>query len=322
MESSINTNNNEKYYGYWLEQWLAFTEPLVKISTFIRYRNSVKNHIEPFLGKYLVEEINTKLMESYIRNLMVNGRKDGKGGLCNKSILDILLIIKQTFRYVEAYEIPIGCNFSNVKIKSTYREMRVLSVGEEKLLAEYLIKNPDRRNLGVLLALYTGIRIGELCALQGKHILINEKVIKIEQTVQRLQKRNDRERTKTHLLVSVPKTSKAIRLIPLPEFLCFYLKVFSTGENDYWLSGAEDKLIEPRTMQNHFKRCIEKLEIKNANFHSLRHTFATRCVEVGFDLKSLSEILGHSSVKITMDRYVHSTLEQKRVCMEKIHLQI
>ena len=86
----------------------------------------------------------------------------------------------------------------------------------------------------------------------------------------------------------------------------------------YMLTCLEDYCIEPRTLQKQFKRILKETGIKETNFHTLRHTFATRCVEARFDIKSLSEILGHSSVNITMNRYVHPTMELKRQNMQRL----
>lgn len=196
--------------------------------------------------------------------------------------------------------------------------MRVLSPAEEKRLLSVLCRDVDRYKMGVFICLYTGIRIGELCALQWKNVSLGEKTIKIEQTMQRLQSVDFNAMQKTKIIVTEPKSYAAIRTIPLPEFVIDLIKPFACEPDAYLLSGDCDSVIEPRTMQNSFKLYLEEGCIEDANFHSLRHTFATRCVEAGFDLKTLSEILGHASVKITLDKYVHSSLQLKRNNMEKL----
>lgn len=123
---------------------------------------------------------------------------------------------------------------------------------------------------------------------------------------------------KTKIIVTEPKSKASVRTIPLPDFVINAIKPFLGSPNAYVLSGNCQEIIEPRTMQNRFKGYLEAGQISDANFHSLRHTFATRCIEAGFDVKTLSEILGHSSVKITLDRYVHSSMELKRSNMEKL----
>ena len=185
-------------------------------------------------------------------------------------------------------------------------------------LLSILFENFDRYKLGVFICLYTGIRIGELCALQWKNISFNEKTIVIENTMQRLQNDDPNSIFKTRIIITEPKSKASLRTIPLPDFVLKVIKPFVAAPNAYVLSGKCKSIIEPRTMQNRFKTYLKKGNIDDANFHSLRHTFATRCIEAGFDVKTLSEILGHSSVKITLDRYVHSSMELKRSNMEKL----
>ena len=172
--------------------------------------------------------------------------------------------------------------------------------------------------MGVFICLYTGIRIGELCALQWRDISFNEKVIVIGHTMQRLQNDDPNALNKTKIIITEPKSKASLRTIPLPDFVVHVIKPLAGLPSAYILSGECKTMIEPRTMQNKFKGYLDKGQISDANFHSLRHTFATRCIEAGFDIKTLSEILGHSSVKITLDRYVHSSMELKRSNMEKL----
>ena len=200
--------------------------------------------------------------------------------------------------------------------------MRVLNKTEEGRLIQILTASEDRYKLGVLICLCTGIRIGELCALQWKNVSFSEKTLRIECTMQRLQYENEDSTTKTRVIITEPKSFAALRTIPLPDFLLERMKPYHESPNAFLLSGECKKYIEPRTMQNRFKSYLMESEIDDANFHALRHTFATRCVEIGFDIKTLSEILGHSSVKITLDKYVHSSLELKRNNMEKLQYMV
>ena len=168
----------------------------------------------------------------------------------------------------------------------------------------------------MLICLYTGIRIGELCALQWDDISLEKKTLHIQKTMLRIQ--TDDENQKTKVVITPPKSSCSVRTIPVQDILVEYLARFEEGPDAYLLTGSAEKYIEPRTMQNRFKSVLNKCGIHSANFHALRHTFATRCVEAGFDVKSLSEILGHSSVNITLNRYVHPTMEMKRSNMNRL----
>ena len=192
-----------------------------------------------------------------------------------------------------------------------------LGRSEQQKLNEYLCENLNLYNLGILTCLYTGLRVGEICALKWGDVNFDEKTINIHQTMQRLQCTESREK-RTQILISNPKSDSSVRRIPIPDELFNLIAQHRFPENAYFLTGTSKQYIEPRNMQNQFKKAISECGIETANFHALRHTFATRCVELGFDIKSLSEILGHSSVNITLNRYVHPSMELKQQNMNKL----
>ena len=313
---------DKEKYEFWLAEWLRTKRISVKESTYIRYRNAIENHINPELGKYPISNISTSLVEDFVSEKLQSGRLDGKGGLSPKTMSDIITIIKESFKYAQILGASTICIFDGISLKKSNQEMRVLNTSEQQRLLGILFDDLDRYKLGVFICLYTGIRIGELCALQWKNISLSEKTLKIEQTMQRLQDENSNALYKTKIIVTEPKSNAALRVIPLPDFVIEIIKPFVSSPNTYLLSGECKTVIEPRTMQNRFKTYLKEAQIADANFHALRHTFATRCIESGFDVKTLSEILGHSSVKITLDRYVHSSMELKRSNMGKLTLTI
>lgn len=312
------TSKSNTTYSKWLDDWLIYKKVIVKESSYIRYRNTIDKHIRPELGKYPVSKISSELIENFIIKKSQNGKLSG-GGLSSKSISDIIVIIKETFKFAQSHGEKINCTFSRLPIRKATNEMRVLSISEEQKLISVISNDIDRCKLGILICLYTGIRIGELCALKCKNISIADKTLKIEATMQRLQCDDINCTSKTKIIITDPKTYNSVRVIPLPDFLLEKMMPFITIPNAYLLSGNSIDIVEPRTMQNLFKSYLKQGMISDANFHSLRHTFATRCVEVGFDVKTLSEILGHSSVKITLDKYVHSSMQLKRMSMEKLN---
>lgn len=325
QSSFINSNNNSTLYSKWLDEWLIYIKPQVKESTFIRYKNIVFNHLKPTIGKLAISKINTGYLKSYIGNLLSNGRLDNNGGLSPKTVSDITMIVKESLKYIISCGETIDCNYESLKIKSSsQREMTVLSKDEEHKLVSALTENKSLTKIGILLSLYTGIRIGELCALQWEDISFDENLIVVRKTMQRLQKDSiqSENEAKTYILISKPKSKCSNRQIPIPSFLSVILKEYKGEKNQFILTNSSYSFIEPRTLQNQFKRILRQINLRDVNYHSLRHTFATRCVEAGFDIKSLSEILGHSSVKITLDKYVHSSMEQKRLNMEKLQQTI
>lgn len=309
-------------YEQILDEWLCAVRLNVKESTYARYDHLIKTHIEPHLGKCRLSHLGATLIEEYILMQLSNGRLDGKGALSPKTVTDILTIIKSTFEYAEYKGYTIPCNISKLNIKKREKEMRVLSYEEQECLVRVLTQNMDRCKFGTLLSLYTGIRIGELCALKWEDVNLAQSTLVIRKTMQRIQNHDENSNHKTKIIITEPKSKCSVRKIPLPKFIVEYAIQFISEPNDYILSGKPDKFIEPRTMQNRFKSYVTESGIESANFHSLRHTFATRCVEVGFEIKSLSEILGHANVNITLNRYVHSSFELKCSNMNKLALNI
>ena len=156
--------------------------------------------------------------------------------------------------------------------------------------------------------------------MKWSDIDLNAKTIRIERTVQRI--RVSDKPNRTELIMSTPKSNTSIRTIPIPEFLTAMLKAFKPSNTDTFVITGKAKLPDPRTMQYRFKALLDKIGLRTLNFHSLRHLFATNCVELGFDVKTLSELLGHSSVEITLNRYVHSSIERKRQCMDMLSLDV
>lgn len=290
--------------------WLETVKFKHKESTYSKYRNICKNHIISELGGYNAALISSKQVEDF---LFVKLNKDN---LSPKTVSDILCVLKQIFAYVESQKVQVSCNFNNICVRQEQKQMRVLSITEQKKLTEFLIDDMDLNKLGVYLSLYTGIRIGELCALKWKNIKLKDRILHIDKTMQRIQVYG--EDTKTKIVITPPKSKCSERDIPLPKFLCDTLKKFKRSENNFLLSGSSEHFVEPRMLRYTFGKYMKICGLDNVNFHALRHTFATRCVESGFEIKTLSEILGHSSVKITLDRYVHSSMELKRKNMEKL----
>lgn len=201
--------------------------------------------------------------------------------------------------------------------KETNREIQVLSIKEQKLLRDYLVTDLDKTKFGILLCLYTGIRIGELCALRWEHLNLDQGVLSIQETMQRVKNVSNAGSSKTHITITTPKSKCSIRDIPLPSFLIELAKSVESSPKAFILTGSKTKFIEPRTLQNRFKKITLECNIRGVNYHALRHTFATRCIEVGFEIKSLSEILGHANVNITLNRYVHSSFKLKQENMNK-----
>lgn len=298
------------------ELWLCHIRHRIKESSFANYVAKLQTHIYPSLGSLKFESLTTKHITDFINNKLTNGKKDGSS-LSAKYVSDIVALLRSIGKFAQQeyhYHNPI-LNIKAPKIRK--KELTILSQNEQLALKKYLLKEPSEIHLGILLCLNTGIRLGELCALKWSDIDLNERVIKISKTVQRVKSFNGKKATE--LITSSPKSEKSAREIPLPSFLYELLLKHKKFGNSFILSGSE-RIVEPRLMQYHFKRVLKKVNLPSINFHTLRHMFATNCIEHGFDVKTLSEILGHSKVEITLNIYTHSSKERKRECMERLRL--
>lgn len=309
-------------YGNLLDKWLSSSKHNTKESTYARYSHLIRTHIKPNLGNYPMGELTAQRIEDFIGQQLTGGRLDNTGGLAAKTVIDMLVIIKNTLEYAQYMGIDISCKISGLTVKKHEKEMRVLTFDEQKQLVSILMQNMDRSKFGVLLSLYTGIRIGELCALKWEDICLSQSTLKVKKAMQRIQAIDGAALTKTKIIITEPKSKCSVRNIPLPSFLVEIANGFMADPQAFILSGEVNHYIEPRTMQNHFKSYVAESGIQNVNFHALRHTFATRCVELGFEIKSLSEILGHANVNITLNRYVHSSFELKHSNMNKLTLPL
>lgn len=297
-------------------EWLDSQKSQLKQSSVVKYTNLLSAYLYPRFGEVHVTSITREDVGSFISELLKCGGVKKKG-LSPKTVSSILSVLKSVMLFAEQ---TWNCKVTNVEgitAKQSQKPMRVLSRIEQKQLSEYLVKNLSSSNLGIMVCLYTGIRVGEVCALKWKDISFDEQNIYIHKTMQRIQRQDDGTE-KTEIIITEPKSACSIRKIPLPDELFKLLEENRKSDDTFLLTGHQKNYIEPRTMQNRFKTVVKNCNIEEANFHALRHTFATRCVELGFDIKSLSEILGHASVNITLNRYVHPSMELKQRNMNKL----
>lgn len=297
-------------------EWLDSITPQVKVSTANKYRNLLYTYILPVYGELTLDCITHDFIERQCNELLLHGGSD-HSGLSPKTVSDALAVVRSILKYSIRKGKIVPCDGSGIPIKQAPRSMRIFSKAEQERLCAYISSEIDPCNIGILICLFTGLRIGEVCALRWEDVSFTDQTIYVHQTLQRIQDNSCNER-KTKIALTTPKSACSIRTIPIPEPLIEILSDYQTVNRGYLLTNSASCFIEPRTMQNRFKKALENSEIEPANFHALRHTFATRCVELGFDVKSLSEILGHATVNITMNRYVHPTLEMKKENMKKL----
>lgn len=296
------------------EEWLNAARLRVKNSSYANYENILNKHILPILGGEHISALNASRINEFIHFKLTNGKLNGKGGLSAKSVRDILTVYRSIERY--AYR-EYGIRESNFTMPKTEQHfIDVLAPIERKRLETYLINNMCLTNLAILLCLFTGLRIGELCGLKWEDIDFSTCTLSVKRTVQRITKNG-----RSQVIIGSPKSRTSVRVIPIPSFLMTLLNEYKSFGGFYIITNAA-KPTEPRTMQNRFKAVLKTCDIRNVNFHILRHTYATVCIEKGFDPKALSELLGHADAAITLNRYVHSSMEIKKKYVGRLCLSV
>lgn len=291
-------------------EWLNVKKVKVKESTIANYIFKANKHLLSNFGKMKIDELSIKAVYDFMQNKM-------NDGLSAKYISDIIVILKSLTRYASKVYHCIN-PITDVELPKVEKsEMKLYSKEQNNTLKLELLYDTNMTKMGILLCLYTGIRIGELCALKWNDIDFQERTISITKTCQRIRIAGNRS---TRITITSPKSQSSVRTIPMPSFVLEMLRVFKPSNINTYLLSCNDKIVEPRTMQYRFQSILRKAKLPSINFHSLRHIFATSCVEIGFDVKTLSEILGHGTVEITLNRYVHSSMNRKRECMERLCL--
>lgn len=316
-------------------KWLADVKFSVKESTYTRYYRAVNKYILPNIGKLELRQIDAKKINSFGEELLRKGGRQ-QGPLSAKTVTDILVVLKSILKF-GTVEGDIKSEIYGIRYPQREgKKIEVLSEANRKELERILLERKDRMSLGILLSLFTGMRIGELCGLRWCDIDLESKTISVRRTVERIADLSPLAKNKTKLIVSDPKTKSSVRIIPIPQFLTNYLadvksedleriafgdyarcyQKYEISEN-YVLTGTSVPT-EPGAIYSQYRKFMRANGMDKYSFHALRHTFATRCVEAGFDTKSLSEILGHSSIATTLSVYVHPSLAQKRSQMDRL----
>jgi len=291
-----------------IELWKEEKKKYVKQSTYSTYVALIDKHILLFYGE------KTEILEKDIQEFVLIKIKEN---LSYKTIRDLIMILKMIIKFgyknklIDYHEIEVL--FPTERDK---KDLEVLSIKDQKNIIKYIKENLSFKNLGIYICLCTGLRIGEICALSWKDIDINSGTLIVRKTIQRTY---NYERNGTEIIIDAPKTVNSYREIPLTNDLLKILRpLVKILNGDYYVISNDIKPIEPRTYRNYFKKILQKLDISFIKFHGLRHSFATRCVEGNCDYKTISAILGHSSITTTMNLYVHPNMEQKKKVIKKM----
>lgn len=302
----------KELFDIWLNKYCKLS---LKIRSFNKYDNFINLHINPILGEYEITEITSDILQDFISLKLKEGNLKTKGALSSNTVFGIASVLKQGFKFALMQDLIIKDPTLSLKLpQATEKEVQALTRDEQKTIEEYCLKHNKSNYLGIVICLYTGIRLGELLALTWDDINFEDKLLYIKKTSY-----TSKVNGKNQIIIDKPKTKKSNRIIPIPNKLLVLLDIQKRASScDYIIATKQNKMVETRSYQRTFESILSKCGIKHYNFHCLRHTFATRALELGMDIKTLSEILGHTNVAITLNRYAHSLLDYKIQEMNKI----
>lgn len=310
----VSTSAPRHRFAYFCDEWYSFSKGRFKESTCVKYQNMLDKHIKPRLGGCFPLAFNDALVEQFSNELLFEEE------LSPKTVKDILGVLRSVLNYTSKRFPGMFPRVEIVYPKEAKKEMRVLSMEEQTKFVRFLLDDMDACKFGILLALLTGIRLGELCALRWENISLKENTVKISATMQRLKDMDLGRKAKTKIVIGSPKSDTSTRTIPISDYAAELCRRMNPKSPAAFVLTGTSNYMEPRALQYRMGKYTGDCGLSGVHFHTLRHTFATRCVEVGFEIKSLSEILGHANTTITLDRYVHSSMELKRDNMNKLTL--
>lgn len=298
-------------YEEWLQQWLSdFIKPSVKPQTHKRYSLIVRKHLIPKIGQYEIADLSPFVLQRYVSELLSGGNlKNGKG-LAPNTINVVITIIQNSLRI--AFSLGLISAYTADKMrrpKTIENKVECFSLKEQKRLEQAILFSKRDKLYGIILCLYTGLRIGEVIALQWSDIDFKRGILTVSRTAYD---------EKGGIVFDEPKTASSRRAIPLPKQLLPMLKGLQKRSDSLFVVSASGMPVSVRSYQRSFELLLKKLNIPHKGFHSLRHTFATRALECGMDVKTLSEILGHKNPTVTLKRYAHSLMEHKTAMMNRL----
>ena len=303
-------------YKEWLNEWLELYEKnSVKPRTYRQYSDIISKRLIPDLGEYEMDDLNARVLQRYIFNLSQSGNTRTGKGLAPNSVNTIILVLHLSLSMAYVTGLTKELYVEKIKRpKTTEKSTESFSVTEQKRIEQAVLADKRDKMFGIILCLYTGLRVGELLALEWSDIDFT----KGELTVLKTCYDGKDENGNWCRITGSPKTESSKRTIPIPKQIIPHLREIKKRSTSKYVVGNGNKIITVRSYQRSFELLLKKQKISHHGFHALRHTFATRAIECGMDVKSLSEILGHKNPTITLKRYVHSFMEHKREYMNRL----
>lgn len=313
-----NRNNKELLFSDVIKQWQDSNRIHIKGATDAKYSYLIDGHILPSIGGLKLSEISAPAINAFLLEKAENGRLNGDGGLSPSYVRSLMIIIKSAIQFAIDEQLCMPLKSPIYKPQKSSKELVILDAADQKKIEEASLRDLTPTKAGILISLYTGLRIGEICALSWEDVDLHAKIIHVRHTIARIRNRQLNSGIKTSLIIDEPKTFSSKRDIPIPSFLCGVLSELKKNTVSQYVVSEKSGFVNPRTFEYRYHKFLKTCHVQSINFHALRHTFATRCIEVGVDVKSLSEILGHANVSITLNTYVHSSIDLKRVQLERL----
>lgn len=293
-------------YKDWLTEWLAVcVRPAAKDRTLEKYGRICRIQLVPALGNYEMDKLSSLVLQRFVTNLTAR--------YASNTVNVVISVLKSSLKQAMVCGI-ISRDIAGGLVRPRTSEKRVecFTQDEQKKIENYISGSKRKKLVGIMLCLYTGLRIGELLALTWGDIDFKEGILSVTKSCHDGWGVNGYRQ-----IAETPKTGNSIRLIPIPKQLLGMLKRTMREAGGPYVVGG-DRPIPVRSYQRTFELLQKKLGIPHKGFHALRHTFATRALECGMDVKTLSEILGHKSPTVTLKRYAHSFMDHKRLMMNRL----
>lgn len=298
----------------WLDTWISgYLKHNIKQRSLNTYKHNIINHINPILGFYDMEELTPQVLQNFVIQKLEHGNLKTGGKLANNTVISIMNTIKHAIKDAVNMEVATKDCTSKIKLPSQEEtKVTAFEKWEQEKIEKYCMNNKDNY-IGIVICLYTGLRIGELLALTWDDIDFERNYMTISKSAYEGEMDG-----KIQKIVDTPKTKNSNRVIPIPKQLMDVLRQRKKKSRSiYVIATRYGGMVGTRSFQKTFERILSKLGIEKKNFHSLRHTFATRALEFGMDVKTVSELLGHKSPMITLERYTHSLMSYKTDMMNK-----